>query len=696
MTLLSRVLNHNSEKSKPQLSPSSLASSVKNPRVRLSITMESPPVFLYGQPHESTGSIISGVLNLDVLPHKKHKHDGSSDSLTPVSSMSSVSGDSDVEVSSVTLSLVQTIHYTKPFQIPSGSVASCKHCGTNRNTLARWDVLVEPATFSVGTHAYPFSHLLPGLLAASTKLGASQSQAYIKYDIIAVATTGPGEIKVSLPLSVLRSILRGHDRNSLRVFPPTDVTASAVLPNVVYPKSTFPIELRLNNVVSSKQDRRWRMRKLSWKLEECTKVRAFVCKKHEAKLQLTKDLQKRAQLSRVKSGTQEHKSSGLHHLTVQTSMRLECPSSLLSTGADAAAANGTEHENQQEYDVEPAVDEGVPNRPIDEAMNFDLDFSRLRATSDASHTPNNLPAHTSPQNSPHSPQNNSNGGSHSHGGLSAIFPMPSHPFTNSHRTTMNDLRAIASNKSRSELSQPNEDLYLEEFRVVSHGEIKSGWKSDFLGDGRIELVAEILAMECSTGLQKHVMKASSTDPKLDELQEGLRNGANISCDIDDPTLGVFVNHILVVEVVVAEELIHIARQKAQGDSLMPIDSSASVSSTSNIRETLVGVPTGAARVLRMQFKMNVTERSGLGIAWDDEVPPMYEHVRALSPPTYLKLASDTPLLSYTNTPIIDTVRQTPTILYGVGDTPAVLTASQSHFPDVELNNIDEQVQEFRL
>lgn len=680
MTLLSRVLNHNSEKSRPQLSPRTLASNVKKPRVRLSIALELPPVILYGQPHESSGSIVSGVLRLDVLPKERLKDDSprrTPESLTPVSSVGSIGPDSDVELSSVTLLLVQTIRYTKPFQIPSGSVASCKSCATRRNTLARWDVLIEPATFSVDSHAYPFSHLLPGLLAASTKLGGAQSLSFVKYEIIAVAVAGSKEIKAKLPLSVLRSILRGHDRNSLRVFPPTDVTASAVLPNVIYPKSTFPIELRLNNVVSSKQDRRWRMRKLTWKLEECTKVRASVCNKHESKLTVTKELQKRAQLNRLKSGAQENKTSGLHHLTIQTSMRLDTPSSRVLTAADAAALAEAANPGNEDIDQPSEFDEGVPNRPIDEALNFDLDFSQFRESAE-------IPRTQSPE--PSRPD--------TFAGSDRIVPLPSHPFTNANRTTVNDLRPLTTTRSRTEVPQVSEELYLEELRVVSHGEIKSGWKSDFLGEGRIELVAEISAMECSSGLQRHVVLASSSDPKLDETKEGLRNGANISCDIDDPELGVFVNHVLVVEVVVAEELIHIARQKAQGDTLMPVDSSTSINSNTQIRETHVGVPTGAARVLRMQFKMNVTERSGLGIAWDDEVPPMYEDVRALSPPTYLKLASSTPLLSYTNTPLIGSQRQTPAILDGIGDTPNIdahITA-----PTSELADLDERVQEFRL
>ena len=44
-------------------------------------------------------------------------------------------------------------------------------------------------------------------------------------------------------------------------------------------------------------------------------------------------------------------------------------------------------------------------------------------------------------------------------------------------------------------------------------------------------------------------------------------------------------------------------------------------------------PTGSARVLRMQFLVVVTERGGMNISWDEEMPPMYEDVPP-SPPRY--------------------------------------------------------------
>src|SRR5690606_21863117 len=69
-----------------------------------------------------------------------------------------------------------------------------------------------------------------------------------------------------------------------------------------------------------------------------------------------------------------------------------------------------------------------------------------------------------------------------------------------------------------------------------------------------------------------------------------------------------VRHNLVVELIVAEEF------------------------CPNWNTNLI-TPTGAARVLRMQFHLHVTERPGLGISWDEEMPPIYCDVPA-SPPSY--------------------------------------------------------------
>ncbi|GEQ68617.1 hypothetical protein JCM33374_g2285 [Metschnikowia sp. JCM 33374] len=686
MTLLSRVLNHHSEKTPRGSRTSSFSKSSgiaslkrKSSPVSLNINLESPPVVLYGHAHESTGSLISGVLTLEIHPPKTSNSSSqvlspqvSSNGLQPQMSATSITsstslGDSQcltptlsneagVEIDSVVLSLIQTVHYTKPFMVSSNQISSCKSCATRKNTLAQWDVLSSKASFPVGQHAYPFSHLLPGSLAASSKLGSTHSYTYIKYDLVAVAKSGSRDTTVILPVNVSRSILRGPDRNSLRVFPPTEVTANAVLPGVMYPKSTFPIELRMGHVVNTRQDRRWRMRKLSWKLEEHTQIAAYACEEHAPKIKSIQDSQKKAQISkRLRAGASPKqsasggsgdgpsKSNGMHHSTIQSSMFVSLPPTNPHGAIRAAALDTSEQAGDQDI-VEP--DEETPtNRVMDEVVHFEEDFGN----------PENL-----------------EGGSSSQEASSSNIAAA---------TSSSAIAASVQNGPQNQ--QPGlymeeeankETLFLDELRVVAHGDIKSGWKSDFSGDGTIDLVAEISALECSSGL---------------------RNDANISCDINDPVLGIYVGHVLVLEVIVAEEIVSQPKhQHIPKESLTPVSSVNSVASGSN----LVGVPTGAARVLRMQFKVVMTERSGLGIAWDDEVPPMYEDVRALSPPTYETSAIGTPNSGYGLSPSISGQRSAPTVIYGLGDTPVVGSFVPNRAPNNidAMTDLDEAIQEFRL
>ncbi|KAJ6043754.1 hypothetical protein N7460_005109 [Penicillium canescens] len=122
----------------------------------------------------------------------------------------------------------------------------------------------------------------------------------------------------------------------------------------------------------------------------------------------------------------------------------------------------------------------------------------------------------------------------------------------------------------------------QETRIIGHNEEKNGWKTDFDTAG-----GEI-------GMQFEASINPTTNPV---------------CDMEAPG-GLEVKHNLVIELIVAEEFCP-------------------------NRNTRLITPTGAARVLRMQFNLHVTERSGLGISWDEEMPPVYEDVPA-SPPGYTK------------------------------------------------------------
>lgn len=598
--------------------------------IELSIELESPPVILYGEPSESSGSIISGLLFMTT------KHDMA-----------------ETEVENVTLSLVQTIQLNKPFLITSSVVSGCHDCSIRKNVLARWDVVTSSTKFPPGSHAYPFSHLLPGSLPGSCKLGSHNSISYIKYDIIAEAKVpnSKDKVKLTLPLNISRLILRGPDRNSLRIFPPTEVNATALLPHVIYPKSKFPMELKLDNLVNASGDKRWRMRKLSWKIEEHSKVRAYCCEKHQSKLKNAEDARKREALVKDPKTT---KNSNVHHSTIQTntSLSVDSPPNEVREPQQPSETGlgGAPVDNIDTSEVER-------NAPRNAHNNFVQDFG-------SPETPENDNLNT-PSNNPSTPSNNS-----------------------VNQTTPN--------------SQDQDlHLYITESRAISHGDLKSGWKSDFSGKGKIELVAEINCMNLSSGSIRNSNKAATdkNHPDIDEVREGLRNGANVCCDIEDPNEGIFVSHLLVVEIVIAEESITVNKKAPKKLALTPVSSQNSSANGNNNQEgsppNVSGTPTGSARVLRMQFKLCMTERSGLGISWDDEVPPTYEDVRALSPPTYESSNGGTPqampILSEPGAAAIRSLGLTPGVLYGVGDTPGM-----SYREGDGVFALDERLQEFSL
>jgi len=231
-----------------------------------------------------------------------------------------------------------------------------------------------------------------------------------------MATTQDGdEISFVKPLKLERAIIPASEKQSVRIFPPTNLSATMNFPSIVHPGGDFPFTIRLDGVTNKPRNTRWRLRKTTWRIEEQSKATVTPCAHHAARA------------------------------------------------------------------------------PTGE----------------------------------------------------------------------------------------NEDT-----RIIGSGELKRGWKSDFdgPGDGRIEL--EVLA-----GIPAYAEAAT----RIEDCEE----------------LGVEVKHVLIVEMIVAEEY---------ATSLY----------------TRGNTPTGSARVLRMQFHLNVTSRAGLGISWDEEQPPIYECVPS-PPPRYLGL-----------------------------------------------------------
>lgn len=226
-----------------------LKNCVVNP-FEITMTIESPPLVCYGTPKESTGALLSGLIHLNVQ-------------------------ETEQKFENFTLALNAEVLTHKPV------TAHCKDCMTNLSELHKWNLISEPVILKKGVHTYPFSYLLPGHLPASNNNALSK----ISYNLSALALSAKGgEVKFKHHITLQRAILPGNDRHSVRIFPPTNLCASVKLPSVVHPGGDLPLEIRLDGVVPKKKQNRWRLRKISWRIDESTSVVSPACKHHSNKL----------------------------------------------------------------------------------------------------------------------------------------------------------------------------------------------------------------------------------------------------------------------------------------------------------------------------------------------------------------------------------------------------------------------------
>jgi len=161
----------------------------------------------------------------------------------------------------------------------------CKECATKSTDLKEWDILGANQTYSYkpGVHDYPFSYLIPGHLPATT----SGNIAKIEYNLIARAQSTTGELfEYTRPVNIRRAIRPGNDKNSVRIFPPTNLTLNVTLPSVVHPIGDFNVYCRMSGITTFKEDTqmRWRLRKLTWRIEEHETFISPACTRHAAKV----------------------------------------------------------------------------------------------------------------------------------------------------------------------------------------------------------------------------------------------------------------------------------------------------------------------------------------------------------------------------------------------------------------------------
>lgn len=749
-----------------------------NHPIELSISIESPPCVMYGSATESSGALLSGLLNLKVKdPYKNNKLTStkstplrstsagsalsstsslnissssgaalgttslntkrksglftslsnltiapSNDSLSnsnntisrstdinksnniisngsksistrpkgkPASNLKIMSGYTKLPIASVTLSLVQTIHYHKPFLPDNSHILSCNSCRKKVTAIKKWEIQTDVIDKPVGTHSYPFSYLIPGSVPSTCCLGA-HSDTQVKYELVAQATyldpkqnnisNGSSKsrsskkdgklLKLIMPVPVTRSIARGPDKNSLRVFPPTELTAAAVLPNVVYPKSTFPLELKLDGV--SSEDRRWRMRKLAWRIEETTKIRGHSCSLHKANLsQLEKEV-RRKEVERSKKPAQAIKRYG--DIGPQIKVTVATPENLPIRVSSNASSSGGQRSNSNDGDTtNNSISVSNPNTSGSEGVHVTTNNTGLEIQSNRPNG-NRRPVRRNAQGMQDTDDDDNEEGNDT----DSLFIHPSDDALR--QEILQQQRKMREEQLKKEMANNNSTLFTEEVRIISKGEMKHGWKTDFDNNGKIELVTDIDCMGLNSGIGNPVMFSSTSRPYVNPHKSLI----NVACDVQDPNLGIYVSHILAVEIVVAEETLQYAngqpinKSKSKNSSdddtlnadqrlaeLSPMfanrnnkkakpvsnddhptlsphpsrndvsagGSGSGTTSTAALSK-IVSVPTGAARVLRMQFRLNVTERSGLGISWDEEVPPIYQDVKHSAPPTY--------------------------------------------------------------
>lgn len=203
--------------------------------------LESGPLIMYGSPENSTGALLSGVLDLIVA--------------------------SEATLNSADLRIVQETHYFhKHHQVTHAS---------HQEVLAQWDVLKNPQVFPQGEHGYPFSHLLPGELPCSIKTSIFEIEYYLEAHAIVEGLGRPVELRKILTIG--RSVVSVTDRTAMRVFPPTELNLSFVLPTAIFPNSSFVSEMRIENLNTppnfNGQKTRWNVRKVNWHFDETTKVK---------------------------------------------------------------------------------------------------------------------------------------------------------------------------------------------------------------------------------------------------------------------------------------------------------------------------------------------------------------------------------------------------------------------------------------
>ena len=278
------------EKGKPQRKESPVPKADKDKRAiagnepfSINLRIESPPLVSFGPPEDSSGALLSGIL--DLVPRQ-----------------TASIPESTFEVQKLEMKLEMEVTTRRPIG------HNCPACTVRSKVLNTWTFIASRRVLPYNggnRHGFPFSFLLPGNLPATTR----SSLAIVSYKLVAEAIpvqpataispiSGPGRpaspkrsdsykpVVLIHPLQLTRSILPNVEpKECHRIFPPTSLTAMLSLPNVIYPGSTDnAIDLTIKGLKINEIRLRWSLRKISWRLNELAKVVSPACSAHSSKV----------------------------------------------------------------------------------------------------------------------------------------------------------------------------------------------------------------------------------------------------------------------------------------------------------------------------------------------------------------------------------------------------------------------------
>lgn len=246
------LTKHHSSEKKDKHNPERTTSNAPRKHVKFEIVAESPPAMFMDDAARSSGALYSCKVRMQVV-------------------------DKPVRLSSLHLKLNAVSSTKRPV------VERCPDCTTQTVVLKDWNFITEPTTFQLGIHEFPASYLIPGHLPATTHGQVSS----VDYALAARAISDKAEnFDFSRPLIITRAIRPGNEKNSIRIFPPTNLNLNVTLPPVIHPIGDFPVMCRMSGVTIKKNDTqtRWRLRKLIWRIEEHENCISPACHRHAQKV----------------------------------------------------------------------------------------------------------------------------------------------------------------------------------------------------------------------------------------------------------------------------------------------------------------------------------------------------------------------------------------------------------------------------